>query len=273
MSRSRATSLLYPLVGALLATACGLPDFQFHDSGDAGVDGSTGGSGTGGTGGTGGSTTGGSGGSAGSSGAAGAGGTATQCSSHADCAGTPQKPKCDPSSGSCVACLPTEDTCAAGSYCSGTSCKPGCKVGGTDCSAPLTCDSASHLCLGCAQDDDCPAGSICETSSTKCVPGCTAQHACDSGKDCCSGSCVILALDSSNCGQCGNVCPTPPAGTGTAACKIGKCTVTCTTLGTQDCNKDPTDGCEVDTKTDSNNCGICGKTCASGTTCANGVCT
>lgn len=261
-------------IPALLLVGCGVPDFEFHSTSDASTDATSGGAGSGGTssGGTG-ATTGGtsSGGTAGVSGSAGSGGTGTsKCSTHADCAGTPNKPKCDSTSGSCVACLPTEDECPAGSYCAGTTCNAGCKVGGSDCTAPLSCDATTHQCLGCAQDDDCPLGQICNTSTTGCVSGCTPQHACGSSQECCSGSCKILALDPDNCGQCGKQCPTPP--NGTRACEASKCVVKCTVVGSADCNKDPVDGCEVDTKTDAANCGTCGKTCSSGESCTNGSC-
>jgi hypothetical protein len=257
---------------ALVLMGCGVPDFEFHSVADASVDGSTGGAGSGGTS-TGGTGAAGSGATGGTStgGAAGTGGTGgATCGSHADCTSTPNKPKCDPSSGACVACLEAEDICPAGSYCSVTSCTPGCKVGGNDCTAPLSCDATAHSCLGCTQDDDCPLGQLCDLTSTGCVPGCTAQHACEGGKDCCSGACKILALDPDNCGQCGNQCPVPA--NGTRACEGNKCVVKCTIVGSADCNKDPADGCEIDTKTDAANCGTCGKTCASGETCSNGAC-
>ncbi len=47
-------------------------------------------------------------------------------------------------------------------------------------------------------------------------------------------------------------------------------------MGTADCNKQAADGCEVDTASDTTNCGVCGKVCPGGPSapaaCAGGVC-
>lgn len=250
---------------ALVALAsCSVPDFEFSSSGgaDGGPGGTAGaGGGSGGSAGTGATGTGATGGTGAATGGGGSptGGTGgvTTCSTHADCATAAGTPKCNPANGKCVACLPgLDDVCPSGFYCAGTACKAGCKTS-AECTSPLTCD-ANHECTGCTGDDDCPAGKLCETSSTKCIPGCTASHACEAGWDCCSGACVVaLSLNPEHCGACGNKCVVPPPGTkATVTCFQSKCALTCTEVGYQDCNKDPTDGCE---------CGA-GKTCQ-GTSC------
>jgi hypothetical protein len=79
------------------------------------------------------------------------------------------------------------------------------------------------------------------------------------GCETCGGSaCVSLASDSSNCGQCGNVCPEG------IACQDGACSCA---GGGQACN-----GTCVDTQTDTFNCGKCGVACGAGSTCENGAC-
>lgn len=79
--------------------------------------------------------------------------------------------------------------------------------------------------------------------------------------------------DSTNCGKCGNVCPSGPHSTPT--CVMGVCQLVCD-QGYGDCNNDPTDGCEDQTDTDTQNCGTCKNVCTTqnGTPgCTGGKCT
>ncbi|MGA2451521.1 MAG: hypothetical protein ABTD50_22930 [Polyangiaceae bacterium] len=77
----------------------------------------------------------------------------------------------------------------------------------------------------------------------------------------CSGKCVNLSTDSSNCGQCGTVC----SGTG-STCSNGSCG--CSSASDTLCS-----GQCVNLSTDPNNCGQCGTVCSgTGSTCSNGSC-
>ncbi len=82
----------------------------------------------------------------------------------------------------------------------------------------------------------------------------------------CSGLCVDLQTDNSNCGTCGNTC-----GDG-EICEKGKCEdkssnpLTCLP-GLSLC-----DGICVSLQNDTNNCGTCGNTCLNNRTCESGVC-
>jgi len=193
----------------------------------------------------------------------GTGGAApTGCSTNTDCANEPNK-ICNATTGMCVACVQQTD-CAAGSYCSTTNqCLTGCMTDascstGVDGGAVLTCDPTTHTCQGCALDTDCQPGTVCETATTQCVPGCTGEQACATGRTCCNGQCLDLQADTAHCGACATPC-TPPNGAG--KCVDGMCAIGTCNTGFQDCNKMPADGCEVATGTDTMNCGTCANVC------------
>ena len=67
-----------------------------------------------------------------------------------------------------------------------------------------------------------------------------------------------------HCGSCDGECPAQPASHhATSLCANGKCAIACEELSA-DCNHDPSDGCEVLTADDPNNCGGCGIVCKTG---------
>lgn len=220
------------------------------------------------------------------------------CKTNSDCAATPATPVCDSKNGSCVECLAGDSTCAVGNYCDSTNhCVTGCNSDvdcnrhstadagteggaktGSDTGTPhLTCDTSTHTCTGCVNVTDCPPGSLCDTQTAKCVPGCTPQHACAAGENCCTGTCSKPLTDDANCGSCGNQC-VPANGTG--ACDNGSCKVTGCDPNYGDCNGDATDGCESRQDQDPANCGSCGNNCVlpnatakcTGGSCAIGFC-
>jgi hypothetical protein len=115
----------------------------------------------------------------------------------------------------------------------------------------------------------CGVGEVC--SAGKC------GIACQPGFSPCTGSgadggmtgpvCVNLMTDVNNCGACGKVCS---GANGVPSCNAGTCGIAC--IGTyQDCDKNPTNGCEVDIASDGKSCGKCGHDCLSGG-CANSLC-
>ncbi len=123
-----------------------------------------------------------------------------------------------------------------------------------------------------------PANVQVITVGAPAVPAHLTQHndaVCAAGdSDCCFGGtapsvCTNFASDVNNCGGCGVVCDLPNA---VPACTDGVCTVSSCNAGFADCDSDPTNGCETDTNTDTNNCGTCGNVCPAGQTCTAGTC-
>ncbi|MFZ2804191.1 MAG: hypothetical protein WA001_03135 [Patescibacteria group bacterium] len=91
----------------------------------------------------------------------------------------------------------------------------------------------------------------------------------------CSGQCVAEDDPAHGCDAvtCGSACSLPHVQTqacANEACAVGQCVA-----DYMDCNGSPTDGCEVDIKTDAGHCGSCGKACNLANTtqsCVNGAC-
>jgi hypothetical protein len=151
----------------------------------------------------------------------------------------------------CGAC---GNVCGAGEACSAGTCTPAC--GG---STPTLCGDAcvdtdtNPLHCG-ACDRACGAGEVCDAGS--CEPTCA------TGLTDCSGACLDLMNDPGHCGDCDTVCTAPT--NASAVCVAGTCDFVCT--GTfEDCNADPSDGCEIDVGIDDlANCGACGLLCETG---------
>ncbi len=115
----------------------------------------------------------------------------------------------------------------------------------------------------------------CNTAScSPCeLPNATAQcgatrceiKECDPGFEDCdldpaTGCEVNLQFDPTNCGVCQNNCFTTKGPNFT--CENGECAVTnCQPPTTADCDGDKTNGCEIDTLTDVDNCGFCTNKC------------
>ncbi|MBI5546536.1 MAG: hypothetical protein HY901_21860 [Deltaproteobacteria bacterium] len=185
------------------------------------------------------------------------------CASDHDCPAA--TPVCDMASGECGRCTPAADTCPVGQYCSPPTltCEPGCKNEG-DCpesggaGPELTCDLASHTCLGCRHDDAlCPLGMVCQDQI--CVPGCTAQHGCPDSKVCCSGACLDTDADPDHCGTCA---PCPATPNGSVRCEQGTCKLASCDTGFEDCNQVLEDGCEEDLRSTTDHCGTCDTSCS-----------
>jgi hypothetical protein len=107
----------------------------------------------------------------------------------------------------------------------------------------------------------CPSGATCRNG--------ICQQACPTGQTKCGTECVNLLTDSRNCGRCGTACPT--VANGAAVCIQGLCGFNCSP-GWANCDQNRSNGCETNVNTDSRNCGRCGNSCLTGTSCSGGTC-
>ena len=161
------------------------------------------------------------------------------------------------------ACTP----CALSQACNqGSDCQTGV-CGGQGCAAP-SCDdrvkngAESDVDCGGPDCSSCIAGQSCVTPSDCVGNTCTSGVCvltCASGLGNCDGDAANacetnLRADADHCGDCGTSCALPNA---QANCASGVCRVQSCVPPFDDCNGDPADGCEVNTKTDVTNCGAC----------------
>jgi hypothetical protein len=106
----------------------------------------------------------------------------------------------------------------------------------------------------------CGRGCAVANGTAGCAGGACTVAACSVGFGNCNGSaadgCEVNLLSTvASCGSCGRACA---VANGTAGCAAGACTVAACNAGFANCNASATDGCEVNLRTDVNNCGACG---------------
>lgn len=129
-----------------------------------------------------------------------------------------------------------------------------------DCGIMGCSNGACNECLFDAQCTGAPNNRVnteCSTVSDPNVCVCANNYAN------CSGTCANTTIDMNNCGGCGIKCGV------NQTCSGGSCV--CSQSYYADCNGNPLDGCEVDTRSNNLNCGSCGNSCASGT-CSDSAC-
>ncbi len=118
-----------------------------------------------------------------------------------------------------------------------------CPVGMKACKNVGTCIPNDEPTTGCAADSCAP----CEFAN--------AQASCVDGK------CAIKECNAGYCGR--DKCEACSTSNGVFSCSVdeGKCVKQSCNEGFEDCNEDPSDGCETDLRTDQKNCRICGREC------------
>jgi hypothetical protein len=182
-----------------------------------------------------------------------ANGCETDLSLPANCGGcnTPAKPTacsggapvCSVSSGGASRCV-TGCQSAAPTLCNGTKCVD-------TASDPNNCGGCGAVCSTNHAAETC-TGSRCAVSS------CTAGYA-DCDQLASTGCEVDTTSDINHCGSCAGACSTSHA---TEVCTGSSCTVVSCGAGYADCDRLASNGCEVTTTSDVNNCGSCGSACS-----------
>ena len=191
-------------------------------------------------------------------------GKCAQCTFDTQCAGVTGKPRCDGSSGTCVACTQPID-CPHGNFCDTTAhtCTPGCKVTG-DCNVAIgeKCDTTAGTpgrCIQCAVDNDCKNTDGTSTLTPACDPtghcvACTADKYCPLGTPRCettSKTCVqCLASNNATGTDCGVI-----AGATTRDAHDARTCNAATHSCVDGCQFDTQCGCPRDASGNETNCG------------------
>jgi hypothetical protein len=121
---------------------------------------------------------------------------------------------------------------------------------------PVNCGACGAFCQA---GQSCQNG-VCVKPVTTTIPTPT-PVTCTSGYTKCSGTCVNLTSDSSNCGSCGHACPSG------SYCFRSYCLNFCKLPYCDICN-----GVQTDLRYSQSNCGSCGHVCTGGTVCTQGQC-
>jgi hypothetical protein len=177
------------------------------------------------------------------------------------CTGTLCNGICTTTSADPANCGSCGNACASGTPCSGGNCTSGAPqcTSNADCTGGLVC--VGGTCQACTSGSQCSAGQVC-TSGVCVTPTQPNGAACNNASQCSSTFCVAGVC-------CQNSCSIQ---NGSPSCTGGTCAVASCNSGFADCNSSAIDGCEVNTRTDLNNCGGCGIKCSTGQTCTGGTC-
>jgi hypothetical protein len=171
--------------------------------------------------------------------------------------------RCNVARHTCVACLADPD-CPLGQRCMGELCVPGCTEtrgcpnGGACCqgacvdvqSNPAACGACDRVCVAPNATPACTSGS--------CAVGACAPPFGDCDGMAANGCEVDTATSLAHCGACGSACA--PRSNATASCEMGACRYACV-APFADCDGDPNNGCEADTRVSAAHCGACGRAC------------
>jgi hypothetical protein len=161
--------------------------------------------------------------------------------------------------------------------CTGGACVVGgCNPGFSDCDrnpangCEISTVADLSNCGGCGNVCANPPRGTAACMASSCVlASCNAGYA-DCDRNVANGCEVATTTDTNNCGACGTVCPFPA--NGTMACVASACVIASCNPGFSDCDRNPSNGCEISTVSDVNNCGSCGTACTVGSSCVASAC-
>lgn len=148
------------------------------------------------------------------------------------------------------------------------------------CSLSVEVDKLGGNCTDTNTLTDCGAcGLPCAPANAlepSCAAGACAYRACVEGFHDCDGDtangCETPKIDVSHCGSCGNACTAPPGAD--PLCDGSSCSWQCRSP-LFDCDRDDSNGCEVDLSSDPLRCGSCSTACTlanAAPSCVNGMC-
>lgn len=166
---------------------------------------------------------------------------------------------CGAAGGECKPCEDKQKCNAQGEcVCDSTSCPDGCCDANKKCQTPTVkaCNIGGKPCRSCSLSN----------ATASCIDGaCTVSSCASSDRGDCnknaSDGCEADLSTTLNCGTCGNECKAPPHAN-TAVCNRGQCDYDKCVSGWADCNKNVSDGCDVNVLgNDQNNCGDCNNRC------------
>ena len=181
------------------------------------------------------------------------------CKMDSDC-GDPGSPRCDASSGRCVACLPTNDNCGGNQFCVQSNgvwqCMMGCKMD-SDCQPAMDGGTPDAGNAGLVGNFTCCSHVCVDTTADSHNCG-KCGVACVNNNSCCGSACADTTREVFNCGKCGASCGGKNA---SWSCTNSACAITMCNGTFRDCNMDPSDGCEVNIVSDAKNCKACGMAC------------
>jgi hypothetical protein len=152
---------------------------------------------------------------------------------------------------------------SGGSGLGGGTCTSGSKVCPDPISGKLACLATPSPDTGCRTSscDPCsiPNGTAACDAQGACAVGQCSSGFADCNNDASDGCESNLNSDPRHCGACGTNCLTTQGPN--SVCKSGTCATSSCAPPTADCDNDTSNGCEVDTSTDPNNCAFCTNVC------------